>query len=97
MNKREWMLQFVLANPMFDMEDTVGAAARLYDAIIAATPETAQDGAWVEHDGDVSKAPEEGRMVEAIDENGDRYYEMSDALAWDWLQGSGNIVRWRYA
>lgn len=101
MNKREWMLQAALmwirAGHGGTADETATILSGCYDAICAASPETPQEGAWVEHDGDVSKAPEEGRMVYAISESGDWYHEMSDALAWDWLQGSGNITRWRYA
>lgn len=97
MNKREWMLQFVLANPMYDMEDTVGAAARLYDAICAASPETPQEGAWVEHDGDVSKAPPEGVAIEVQLRSGSTCGTNSRNVVWDHDGGSIDVMRWRYA
>ena len=101
MNKREWMLQAALmwirAGHGGTADGAAAALSNMYDAICAASPETPQEGAWVKHDGDASKAPEKGRMVYAISKSGERYHEMSEDLVWNWLQGSGNIVRWRYA
>lgn len=46
MNKREWMLRFVLENPFYEANngDTIGTVGALYDAIVAATPEPTDEG-----------------------------------------------------
>jgi hypothetical protein len=100
MNKREWMLQYTLARATllnYDIESVVRVSGSLYDAICAATPETAQEGAWVEHDGDVSKAPEEGREVEAVDRDGETYRSLAEDFDWDHTNHGLDIMRWRYA
>lgn len=98
MNKREWMLQAALAVCGSGLTDiNVIGLSGLYDAICAASPETPQEGAWVEHDGDVSKAPDEGRMVEYETREGKSYEGQVESLAWDHLGDDGDIVRWRYA
>lgn len=98
MRKREWMLQAALAalSGGFGPIDANEIGA-VYDAICAATPETAQEGAWVEHDGDASKAPPEGAMVIAYDRAGVVYQEKADHLVWDHLGCDDDILRWRYA
>lgn len=94
MNKREWMLQAALARLGWADSVAIDALAEVYDAICAATaPETD----WVEHDGDVSEAPEERRMVEVVYEDGYTQKVLSDAIPWDVVAGDNNVVRWRYA
>jgi hypothetical protein len=95
MNKREWMLH--TASAAFANANTVDldSLGRAYDAICAATPTVAQGGAWVEHDGDVSKAPEGYVEIECADGSTSRM----DAFecSWDHVGEPGDVVRWRYA
>jgi hypothetical protein len=101
MNKREWMLQAALlwirAGHGGASDEMVTVLSGTYDTIIAVTPETPQEGVWVEHDGDASKAPHHGAIVIAYDRSGTVYHEMSENLVWDHLDCSDDIVRWRYA
>jgi hypothetical protein len=94
MNKREWMLQAALVSRVGKTCRTVADIGALYDAICAATaPETD----WVEHDGDVSKAPEEGRMVVVVERDGSTTEGPEHAWAWDHDGSDHDVVRWRYA
>jgi hypothetical protein len=103
MNKREWMLQAALVR--ISKVDTVpvDGLSDIYDAICAATPETAQEGAWVEHDGDVSKAPPPSAQVEVryrgpeLNEDAIGEVGRADELAWDWCDSPTDVVMWRYA
>jgi hypothetical protein len=98
MNKREWMLQAAIGiSPVDGPGSTAEYLSALYDAIITASPETAQEGAWVEHDGDVSKAPEERRMVEVMFREGGTEKDPSESFVWDHGGDGFDIVRWRYA
>lgn len=101
MNKREWMLQAALmwirAGHGGTADEAAAALSGTYDAICAASPETPQEGAWVEHDGDVSKAPPEGAAIEVQFRNGKICGTNSNNVAWDHLGGPSDIVRWRYA
>lgn len=98
MNKREWMLQAALAGMSGGFGPIEASElGGLYDAICAASPETPQEGAWVEHDGDVSKAPPEGVAIEVQLRSGSTCGTNSSNVLWD-HDGSGlDIVRWRYA
>lgn len=98
MNKREWMLQAALAalNGGFGPIDANELGA-LYDAICAASPEMAHEGAWVEHDGDVSKAPPAGSTTEVMFRDGSTDTGRSGEAAWDWCDDDMDIMRWRYA
>ena len=100
MSKREWMLQAALGCASEAV--TTGQEAQwaqglgaLYDAICAATPTVADEG-WVEHDGDVNKAPPPGRYVETVARNGESYSDDACGISWDHLGEDGDIVRWRY-
>lgn len=101
MNKREWMLQAALccANEAVTTGQEAQWAqglSQLYDAICAATPETLEEGAWVEHDGDVSKAPPEYAEVEVQFRGGAVGRGHGGDYAWDHDGDDGDIVRWRY-
>lgn len=95
MNKREFVTAFVLAHPFYDMEDTVGAASRLYDAIVAATP-TAADEGWIEHRGE--KPYPEG-LVEVQRRSGAVWGDDADEFIWAWDPDlpEADIVAWRPA
>ena len=100
MSKREWMLQAALGCASEAV--TTGQEAQwaqglgaLYDAICAATPTVADEG-WVEHDGDVSKAPTPESVVEYQQRDGDFGTELSADVAWDSLGDGSDVVRWRY-
>lgn len=98
MDKREWMLHAALAIPQRDEDGLTGHVARLgalYDAICAATPTVADEG-WVEHDGDVNKAPVEGRVVEWLTSDGSKGTNLSEDLSWDFVGEGYDIVGWRY-
>lgn len=71
--------------------------SQLYDAICAASPEMAHEGAWVEHDGDVSKAPNGDIEVDVVYRNGDDVLGMAEEFAWDHDGDGSDIIRWRYA
>lgn len=98
MNKREWMLQAALAalSGGFGPIDANELGA-LYDAICAASPETPQEGAWVEHDGDVSKAPPEDAEIVVAFRGGLEQDGHGGDFAWDHDGDGADIVRWRYA
>ena len=94
MDKREWMLQAALTG----LATRVGGPTELseiYDAICAATPTVADEG-WVEHDGDVSKAPAEDSEVEIQFRGGGVGRGHGGDYAWDHDGADGDIVRWRY-
>lgn len=97
MNKREWMLRFVLENPFYEANngDTIGTVGALYDAIVAATPGPADEG-WIEHRGE--KPYPEGN-VEVQLRNGHTYDGDADMFIWTHDIGSPHedIVRWRPA
>lgn len=101
MNKREWMLQAALMWIRAGHGGTAdGAAAALsgtYDAICAASPETPQEGAWVEHDGDVSKAPQDHTAIEVQFRNGTTCGTNSNNVAWDHVDSVTDVMWWRYA
>lgn len=96
MNKREWMLRFVLENPFYEANngDTIGTVGALYDAIVAATPEPTDEG-WIEHRGE--KPYPEG-MVD-IRERGGKVHTGQDADDWFWDHdgGDADIIAWRPA
>lgn len=96
MNKREWLLQFVLGNPFYDMEDTVGAAAKLYDAIVAASPEPTDEG-WIEHRGE--KPYPEGMIDVRLRDGSQCLAESSDEWVWthDPDAPEEDIIAWRPA
>lgn len=102
MNKREWMLHTISL--------VYGSGARLqegvnlpdffsnmYDAICAASPETPHEGAWVEHDGDVSTAPHVDNTTEVVFRDGSIDIGMAGDFVWDHDGTKDDIVRWRYA
>lgn len=93
MNKREWMLQAALAVLRSGEPYTVDEMSANYDAIIAAAT---QEGAWVEYDGDVSKAPPEDRMVHWESEEA-KGTDLAKDLLWDHVGDEFDILRWRYA
>lgn len=102
MNKREWMLHTIslVYGSGAQLRDGINLPeffSKMYDAICAASPETPQEGAWVEHDGDVSKAPPEGVMVEVMFRDGTLYSDSPDGISWDHVQEALDVVRWRYA
>lgn len=102
MNKREWMLQAALgcaseAVGYGQEEEWVRGLGGLYDAICAASPETPQEGAWVEHDGDVSKAPEEEAEIVVAFRGGLEQDGHGGDFVWDHDGDGSDIVRWRYA
>lgn len=101
MNKREFMQTYVLARASvapggFDpsvRDGAVDVAGRVYDAIVASTPE---EPAWIEHRGE--KPYPEG-MVEVMFRNGRVDSGDADEFLWthdEDLVGSV-IVRWRPA
>lgn len=97
MNKREWML--TTASAAFANAKTVNLddLSMAYDAICAASPGTPQEGAWVEHDGDVSKAPVEDAEVVVEFRGGHTQDGHGGDFAWDHDGEYEDIVRWRYA
>lgn len=98
MNKREWMLQAALAICGSGRSDVnITGLSDIYDAICAASPETPQEGAWVEHDGDVSKAPPEDAEVVVEFRSGYTQDGHGGDYAWDHDGDGADIVRWRYA
>lgn len=102
MNKREWMLHTIslVYGSGAQLREDINLPeffSKMYDAICAATSETAQDGAWVEHDGDVSKAPPADSITEVMFRDGSTDTGRSGEAAWDWCDDDMDIVRWRYA
>ena len=101
MDKREWLLHtmtaWVRSGTAHNVDFNVGieALSKAYDAICAATPTVADEG-WVEHDGDVSKAPTPESVVEYQQRDGDFGTELSADVAWDSLGDGSDVVRWRY-
>src|SRR5690606_23984584 len=95
MNKREWMLQFVLDNPFYTSNsgDTIGAVGALYDAIVAATPDPADEG-WIEHRGE--KPYPEG-TVEITLRNGRTDTGDADDFIWTHDDMNSDIIAWRPA
>lgn len=93
MNKREWMLQAALAVLGSNSSYSVEQLSANYDAICAATT---QEGAWVEYDGDVSKAPPEDSMVHWESEEA-KGTDLAKDLLWDHIGNEFDILRWRYA
>lgn len=101
MNKREWMLQTVTAwygrgyeiKTSVTPEMLLGELAALYDAIVAASPDTT----WIEHRGE--KPYPEG-MVDVKFRSG-AIVKNEDADEWMWshdgLGDAGEIVAWRPA
>lgn len=95
MNKREWMLQAALVMLGTRGQDwSVDYLSGLYDRL---SPETTQEGAWVEHDGDVSKAPPENTAVDVQFRCGSTVGTNSDNVVWDFDGGPDDVLRWRYA
>lgn len=93
MNKREWMLRFVLENPFYEANngDTIGTVGALYDAIVAATT----DEGWIEHRGE--KPYPEG-MVSIKLRNGNSYTGDADNFIWshgDLGVPDEDIIAWR--
>ena len=100
MNKREWMLQAALAwiaSPASPgTSGVVKNLSDMYDAIIAAAPDQADEG-WIEHRGE--KPYPEGK-VDVEYRTGVRV-QGADADDYDWTHdedlGDFVITRWRTA
>lgn len=102
MDKREWLLHtmtaWVRSGTAHNVDFNVGieALSQAYDAICAATPTVADEG-WVEHDGDVNKAPPESAIVEVQFRGGALVARGHGGdYAWDHRGEAEDIVRWRY-
>lgn len=99
MNKREWLLQAALTvigtGREFDIEQTCAALSTTYDAIVAASPEPADEG-WIEHRGE--KPYPEGR-VEVQFRDGKTGDGDADEYVWshDDFPDVADIVAWRPA
>lgn len=99
MSKREWMLQAALAvigtGREFDIEQTCAALSTTYDAIVAASPEPADEG-WIEHRGE-HPYPEGNVAVQL--RNGHTFDGDADMFVWthDIYSPQDDIVRWRPA
>ncbi len=97
MDKREWMLQAVLAIPQRDEDGTDDHVKRLaytYDTIVAVTPEP-EDHGWIEHHG--AKPYPEGMVDVTLRDGTKRVSVDSDELIWTHEDYPGDIVAWRPA
>ena len=94
MDKREWMLRFVLENPFYEANngDTIGTVGALYDAIVAATT----DEGWIEHSGE-KPYPEDLARVTVKLRNGNEYSGVASMFVWDHLGEDDDVMAWRPA
>lgn len=99
MNKREWMLQAALVvigtGREFDTDAIGTTLSETYDAIVAASPEPADEG-WIEHRGE--KPYPEGSVAVQL-RNGHTFDGDADMFVWthDIDSAQDDIVRWRPA